>query len=150
MEKDKKIGIGVALGIFGFFILASVVSTMSVQEEEQKLRNLSIQELSELSVSWNYDDILRNPEKYEEKIIHLNGKIFVVTPKGGDNYVLTTWVNGADTIFIEYTGSRVLSGDTISVYGEFEKIVNVESMLIEGFVNPYPYVKAIRLTCTSC
>jgi len=150
LDTVKKIGIGVGLGILGLFMFFYVAGTMLIQQEEQELRNMSIGELQELSVIWNRDDSLRNPEKYEGKIIHLDGEIQRVQALGGDHYSLTVRpLDGLGITFVDYTGSRVLSGDAISVYGVFERVVNVKSMLAD-VTNPYPLVKAIRLTCTSC
>jgi len=66
--KGKKIGIGVGLGILGLFMFVYVAGTMLIQQEEQELRNMSIGELQELSVIWNRDDSLRNPEKHSQNL----------------------------------------------------------------------------------
>jgi len=121
------------------------------KEEKTDVSQLTVEELEELSISWEYKDILRNIEKYEGKIIHLTGFIWRVEAGGGDRYVLTVWAEPDDNIFyVDYTGSKLLYADTIEVYVTVERIVEVESMLGEAFVNPYPYVKAIQLTCTNC
>jgi len=121
------------------------------KEEKTDVSQLTVEELEELSISWEYKDILRNIEKYEGKIIHLTGFIWRVEADGGDRYVLTVWAEPDDNIFyVDYTGSKLLYADTIEVYVTVERIVEVESMLGEAFVNPYPYVKAIQLTCTNC
>jgi len=121
------------------------------KEEKTDVSQLTVEELEELSISWDYKDILRNIEKYEGKIIHLTGFIWRVEAGGGDRYVLTVWAEPDDNIFyVDYTGSKLLYADTIEVYVTVERIVEVESMLGEAFVNPYPYVKVIQLTCTNC
>lgn len=112
---------------------------------------LSKTELQKISVDWNYKDILRNIEKYEGEIIHLTGFIWKVESDDGDHYVLTVWADDNDDIFfVDYTGSRLLYGDIIDVYATVEQIVEVESELMEGYKTPYPFIKAIQLTCTSC
>ena len=158
MGKGKNIGIGVGLGILGFFIFVFVAGTMMIeeeemmiQEEERKLRILSFEELEELSVHWEYDDILRNIERYEGQIIKLEGEIWRAESLGGERYALTVReARALDLIIVDYTGSRVLDGDWIIVYGEVEKVVEVGSMLAPDWKTPYPLVKAIRLACINC
>jgi len=158
MGKGKNIGIGVGLGILGFFIFVFVAGTMMIeeeemmiQEEERKLRILSFEELEELSVHWEYDDILRNIERYEGKIIKLEGEIWRAESLGGERYALTVReARALDLVIVDYTGSRVLDGDWIIVYGEVEKVVEVGSMLAPDWKTPYPLVKAIRLACINC
>jgi len=158
LGKGKNIGIGVGLGILGFFIFVFVAGTMMIeeeemmiQEEERKLRILSFEELEELSVHWEYDDILRNIERYEGQIIKLEGEIWRAESLGGERYALTVReARALDLIIVDYTGSRVLDGDWIIVYGEVEKVVEVGSMLAPDWKTPYPLVKAIRLACINC
>jgi len=96
-----KIGIGVGISVATIaviLIIPSVLDTMMIQQEEeeirneaiekeQEIRNLSIGELKELSVSWYYDNLLRNPEKYKGEIIFFRGEIFMVDSIGKDHYV---------------------------------------------------------------
>jgi len=162
LGKGKKIGLGVGLGILGFFIF-TLAGTMMIHEEEQELRNTaieeeqelryrSIQELDELSVSWEYKDVLRNIEKYKGKIIRFDGEIFRAETLGEDHYVLTVWgdLELEERFIVEYTGSRLLDGDTIRVYGEPVQVVELGSMLAPDWKTPYAHVKAVRLICTNC
>jgi len=159
--KGKNIGIGVGLGILGFFLFVFVVGNMMIeeeemiiQEEEQELRNMSIDELEELSVSWYYDDLLRNPEKYKGEIIFFRGEIFMVDSIGKDHYGFYVWTGtgeyGLDQLVVEWKGSRLLDGDEISGYATFVDVVDVGSMLVENYYNPKPHVEAIQLTCYNC
>ena len=157
----------IVLGISGFFIFASVVGTMMIPmmiqeqkeqelrniaiEEEQELRNLSIGELKELSVSWYYDDLLRNPEKYKGEIIFFQGEIFRVDSLGKDHYAFIVRTGDElDQLIVEWEGSRLLDGDEISGYGVFDKVIDMGSMLVDNYYNPKPLVKAIQLTCYNC
>ena len=69
MGKAKKIGIGVGLGILAFFIFILSLGFWLLGEEKEELRSLSQEELQEMAVQWAYDDILRNMEYYENKIM---------------------------------------------------------------------------------
>jgi len=161
LGKGKKIGIGVGLGILGFFLFVFVVDNMMIeeeemmiQEEERKLRILSIEELEELSVSWYYDDLLRNPEKYKGEIIFFRGEIFMVDSIGKDHYgfyVRTgTGEYGLDQLVVTWKGNMFLDGDEISGYGVYRGVVDVGSMLVENYYNPKPHIEAIQLTCYNC
>ena len=154
MGKGKKIGIGVGLGILGFFLFASVVGSMMTQEEEQELRNMSIEELHESSVTRYYDDLLRNPEKYKGEIIFFEGEIFRVDSIGKDHYGFYVWTGtgeyGLDQLVVTWKGNMLLDGDEISGYGVFRGVVDVGSMLVENYYNPKPHVEAMQLTCYNC
>ena len=142
---------GVVLGILVLFIFASIAGTMMIQEEEQELRNMSIEELHESSVSWYYDDLLRNPEKYKGKIIEFDGEIFRVDSLGKDHYAFIVWEGGGlDQLVVDWKGGRLLDGDKIRGFGVFEEVIDMGSMLVDNYYNPKPYVKGIQLTCTSC
>jgi len=157
VDKIKKIGIGFGIFVASFFILIVIVAVTNFEQDKEEqelkseLRSMSIQELEELSVHWEYDDILRNIERYEGKIIYFEGKIWRVESLGGDHYVLTVREGGGlDILIVDYTGSRVLDGDNIGVYGEVWKVIEVGSMLAPDFKSPYPVVKAIQLICYNC
>jgi len=151
LGKGKKIGIGVGLGILGFFLFASVVGSMMTQEEEQELRNMSIEELHESSVTWYYDDLLRNPEKYKGKIIEFDGEIFRVDLLDNGDYALIVWEGGGlDQLIVVWKGGRFLDGDEISGYGVFGGVIDMGSMFVENYYNPKPYVEGIQLTCYNC
>jgi len=148
MNKEMKIGIGVGFVILGFFILVFVAETMMIQEELNELRNMPIEELHDMVVSWQYDDLLRNPEKYKGKIIDFNGKIFMVDSVGKDHYRFVVW--GTDQLIVDWKGGRLLPGDEIRGTGVFEGVIDVGSMLADDYYNPKPLVKGIHLTCTNC
>jgi len=157
LGKGTKVGIGVGtLGaiIIVISLIVSVEDTKMIHQElkeQQELRNLSIEELEELSVSWYYDDLLRNPEKYKGEIIFFEGKIFRVDLLDKDRYAFIVWVgDGLDQLVVEWYGSRLLDGDEISGYAEFEKVIDMGSMLVENYYNPKPYVNAIQITCHNC
>jgi len=149
------IGLGAVIGIIALiFAVGYEPSSMMIQEEEQELRNMSIEELEELSVSWYYNDLLRNPEKYKGEIIFFEGEIFMVDSIGKDHYAFYLWTGtgeyGLDQLVVEWKGGRLLDGDEISGYAEFVDVVDVGSMLVENYYNPKPHVEAIQLTCYNC
>jgi len=139
------------VGVLGFIIFASIAVTMINQEEEQELRNMSIEELRESSVAWYYDDLLRNPESYEGEIIFFQGEIFRVDLLDNGNYAFIVWNEGKlDQLVVEWKGGRLLSGDKIRGYAVFEGVVDMGSMIAENYYNPKPWVEGIQLTCYNC
>jgi len=152
-----KVGIGVGIPIaiiVVIFLIVSVEDMKMVRQEVQEqleLRNLSIVELEELSVSWYYDDLLRNTEKYKGEIIFFEGKIYRVDLLDNGDYALIVWMeDGLDQLIVVWKGNRLLDGDEISGYGVFGGVVDMGSMLVENYYNPKPHVEAIQLTCYNC
>jgi len=142
--------IAILVGV-GFLFLITSVDFFPDQDEYSELRNMSIEELEELSVSWYYDDLLRNPEKYKGKIIEFDGKIFRVDSLGKDHYGLIVWVgDDLDQLIVEWKGGRLLDGDRIRGYGVFEEVVDLGSMLADNYYNPKPWVEGIQITCVRC
>ena len=160
MDKIKKIGIGFGIFVASFFILIVIVAVTNFEQdkEEQELRsqfrNMSIEELHESSVSWYYDDLLRNPEKYKGEIIEFDGEIFMVDSIGKDHYGFYVWAGtgeyGLDQLVVTWKGNMLLDGDEISGYGVYRGVVDVGSMLVENYYNPKPHIEAIQLTCYNC
>jgi len=139
-------------------IIDNINSKPNIVEEQIDISQLTIQELKEQSVTWNYKDILRNEEYYKGKIIYLEAKISTIMEdeEYGDwvlLYVYTAdgtyidWIE--DPMYIWYDGSRLLNGDMIQTYIVVDGLHAVESM-IEGSYIYYPIGTAMYVTCTSC
>ncbi len=157
MDKIKKIGIGFGIFVTIFFILIVIIAVTNFEQDKveqelwSELRNMSIEELHESSVSWYYDDLLRNPEKYKGKIIEFDGKIFRVDLLDNGDYALIVWEGGGlDQLIVVWKGGRYLDGDEISGFGVFVGVVDMGSMLVENYYNPKPYVEGIQITCFNC
>jgi len=154
------IGIGIVLTlsivVFGGINLGTTLEDIPVLENKDnyaELLSLSEQELRAKAVSWDYKDILRNPQKYEGKIIHFTGEIWKVQQKFGDNYWLevqmdcqpVSWDCG--NFVVDYTGNRLLKNDIVGFYAQVDY---VDSYTILGSKIPVPYVTAVRYSCISC
>ncbi len=157
MDKIKKIGIGFGIFVAIFFILIVIVAVTNFEQDKEEqelrsqLRNMSIEELHESSVSWYYDDLLRNPENYEGEIIFFQGEIFRVDLLDNGDYAFILWTgDGLDQLIVIWKGGRYLDGDEIRGYGVFGGVVDMGSMLVENYYNPKPLVEAIQLTCYNC
>ena len=137
--------------VVGFLFLIIGIDFFPDQDEYSKLRNMSVEELHELSVSWYYDDLLRNPEKYKGKIIEFDGEIFMVDSVGKDHYRFVVWEsNKLDQVIVDWKGGRLLPEDEIRGYAVFDGVIDVGSMLADNYYNPKPLVEGIRIYCTNC
>jgi len=136
--------------VVGSLIFVGGIADFSNQDKISELRSLSDEELHDLSVSWNYGDLLRNPEKYKGKIIEFDGEIFMVDSVGKDHYRFVVWVVGLDQLVVDWKGGRLLPEDEIRGYAVFEGVIDVGSMLVDNYYNPKPLVEGIRLYCTNC
>jgi len=135
--------------IFVFILITDVNSAFVTKSEMSQYRSLSDAQLNALAVDWEYNDILRNISKYKGEIIRFQGNVLTVEQAGGDRYALSVNVAFGDTIIVDYTGSRILSGDNVIVYGKVTHVTELKS-LIGDIPFPYPVVTAVRLTCLNC
>jgi len=154
LGKASKIGFIIAV-VVGVIIFLAGAAYYLQQTDLAGLQSLSDEEIKSMTVSWDYKDILRNPQKYEGKIIHFTAEVWKVQQKFGDNYWLevqtdetcrpVAWDCG--NFVIDYTGSRILKNDIVEVYAQVDYVNNYT---ILGSVIPVPYVTEVRLGCVSC
>ena len=154
------VGIGIGIGIVATLAVVFLISVNPVdvaqsvdQSEIDELRSLSDEEILAMEVSFDYKDILRNPEKYEGKLIHFTGEVLKVQQKFGDNYWLEVQMDcpqvawDCGNFVVLHTGSRILKNDIVEV---FAQVNDVDNYTILGSVIPVPYVTAVRLGCVGC
>jgi len=152
MGKTKQISIGIVV-VFSTVAILSFIPQYQTSSEISELRSLPLEDVQSLAVNWDYKDILRNPQKYEGKIIKFTAEVWKVQQRFGDSYwleVLTDcpypdWRCG--NFVVDYTGSRILKNDIVRVYAQVDY---VDNYTILGTVLPVPYVTAVRLSCVSC
>lgn len=154
-NKKKIVIIMVALVIVFFF----VISAVPFQEinESQEIFSYSDEELNSMSITWSYDDVMRNFEKYDDEIIHFGGPIQTIDQiEDSNRYAIQVkldckpWPDTYDcnSILVDYTGKRLLMGDKVDVFGKLEKII--EADLVMGGQKHLPLVKGLKVTCTDC
>ena len=153
MGISKKIGIG--LGIVILVIVGIAIYGSFLIEEEKGLTSMTDQDLSKMSVKWNYEHLLRNIDDYKGNIIYVEGKITSSQPdmnfvgiEPGCSGVLELDI--CDTIFIE-TETNYLVGNYITGYGTVIGLGGMKSHTSTGeFIQQVPYVKEIKIRCTNC
>jgi hypothetical protein len=124
--------------------------------ENNNLENMSFEELKKRTITWNYDDILRNEDDYRGKIIEFDG-----TVKNEINSYLdrhSAWVKysckphpdiyDCKYFLLNYQGGRILTDDRIIVIGIIESVDN--QSLTFGDSTVAPTIKGIKVVCTSC
>ncbi|NWJ84429.1 hypothetical protein HX854_06870 [Marine Group I thaumarchaeote] len=141
-----------------FLVKEGILVIPSEQNEKTDVFQLSVKELKDQAVSWDYKDILRDEDYYIGKIIYVTGSIRNI--EENDDYegwvllsvytaktVYGNWLD--DLMYIWYDGSRLLYEDTIEAYIVVDGVWRVESMLGASYIY-YPIGTARHLTCTNC
>ncbi|KPU81225.1 hypothetical protein JI55_02555 [Nitrosopumilus sp. PRT-SC01] len=141
-----------------FLVKERILVIPSEQNEKTDVFQLSVKELKDQAVSWDYKDILRDEGYYIGKIIYVTGSIRNI--EENDDYegwvllsvytaktVYGNWLD--DLMYIWYDGSRLLYEDTIEAYIVVDGVWRVESMLGTSYIY-YPIGTARHLTCTNC
>ena len=75
----------------------------------------------------SYDNLFRNNETYRDKLVYYQGEVIQVSGGSGDRYVLRVNVTKAeyfweDSVYLHYTGSRLLEDDVIEFVEESEAL----------------------------
>lgn len=158
MNNKQKAGIGVGIVIAGFSIILAI-GFLTVQKEQREFSNLSEEDLQSMAIDWDFEDILRNIENYENKIIHFSGKIITTDDiRDFENrYALQVqirckpWPDNLDceNFIVDYTGNRLLPDDEVEVWGQVKGITEMK-MLVFGNVKLTPVVTGLKVKCTSC
>jgi len=146
------------IGALQYLVNEGIIIIPSEQDKKIDTSQLTVQELKEQAVSWNYKDILRNEEYYKGKIIFLTGSVlgieksdkhegWVILSVYTAKTVYGNWLD--DLMYIWYDGDRLLYEDIIEVYLHVDEVLERESMLGSSYIY-YPIGTAKHVTCTSC
>lgn len=104
---------------------------------------LTINEIKNSSLSLPYDDLFRYNENYIGVIVYYRGEVLQVSEVRGDHYKLrvatgeSDWLGYIDdVIFVDYSGTRLLEGDIIDVWGTVEGLYTYEAILGNSITIP--------------
>ena len=77
MGKLKKVGIGFGIVILSFFVLAAIGGSVPDSEYPSEIDydKMSNSQLSAMAVDWDYRDLMRNFDNYENQIIFVDGTV---------------------------------------------------------------------------
>ncbi len=94
----------------------------------------TFEELKSLSIEIPYNDLFRNNELHVGKQVWYRAKVVQVIEGKNDEFQLRANVTEGeyswdDTVFLHYSGPRLLEGDTIEFAGIVEELVSYEAVL---------------------
>ncbi len=139
---------------FWALIAVAVVVVLSTMGDgtPNDLIDLPEQQYKEQCKVYSYDEIARNPDKYEKCLAKFTGEVVQVL-RDGDQLQMRVDVTYedfyyTDTVYVFYTVSNnvnVLEGDIITMYGELRGMQEYESVLGAEISIPRIYVKFIEI-----
>ena len=106
-------------------------------------------ELKANSIQLSYDDLFRNNEEHIGKTVWYIGKIIQVIEGNGEEYQLRVNVTEEenfwdDTVFLQYSGSRLLEDDIIEFIGRINGLTTYEAVMGNNVTIPALTVIANR------
>jgi hypothetical protein len=98
-----------------------------------------------------YDDLMRNADLYTGSKVTYTGEIEQVTQRDDGTFVLRVDVTNkgyywSDTIWVEYTGPRVLENDLVTLTGTFDGLTTYQAVLGNSITIPKITADAIVVT----
>lgn len=101
--------------------------------EAQKIEKEAMADYSNKAITIKYEDLVRDPNKYKGDIIKVTIKISQIMSGGFLTEAGYAGKQGGDEWFIKYTlpeySPRILEGDTIRFYGEFDDVTEMKRAL---------------------
>lgn len=109
--------------------------------------DLSFQDLKSKSESPSYDDLFRNNEQHVGQIVYYKAQVIQVLDVGQGRYQLRANVTEgtfrwSDTVFLRYSGARLLMNDIIEFVGTVVGLQTYKSVL--GGPITIPDISVIR------
>ena len=100
-----------------------------------ELSNLSFEEIKHRASSPTYDDLFRNNEQYLGELVYYQAQLIQVMDIGEDRYQLRANVTQErflweDTVFLRYSGPRLLEGDIIELVGTVVGLSTYQAIMI--------------------
>ena len=158
-SKTKKLGIGVGVFILLMFVLGGLAS-LGQESTETELKNpeLTPTQIKDRAINGvEFDDLMRNNEKYVGNILYLEGKVVQATNTFGDTYIMRVSITEeelgfgttyyTDPIYVNYAGKRVLEDDIVGIYGRVVGIKEYTAVL--GNTIELPEVDSLLLEVIS-
>jgi len=160
MGKLKKVGIGFGIVILSFFVLAAIGGSVPDSEYPSEIDydEMSNSQLSAMAVDWNYRDLLRNFDNYENDIIFVDGTVGLIQ-RDINSLTLCTEKDTfrcGDKMFVDVNENNWLEDDQLSGFVKIKKLTETGSANMftggewVGTGEYVPQVKEIRLICDNC
>lgn len=141
----------VAIIVGGLIVLVVVVSIISgndsIEEVDPELAALEWDELKNMAESISYDELFRNNEQWEGRLVFYRSQIVQVLERSSVDYRLRANVtrNGSfwdDTVFLRYSGERLLEDDIIEFVGRVNGLLTYDAVL--GNTVTIPYITIVQ------
>lgn len=112
----------------------------------------SFEELVQLANSPGYDNLFRNNEQYIDELVSYRAEIVQVVELGSNDYQLRANVTEGrflweDTVFLRYSGTRILEEDIIEFVGQVKGLSTYESIFGQRIT--IPDISVVRLRVIS-
>lgn len=128
---------------------ASFSQYFNMTDEVAKVSNeLSKEEFKSICEELNYDDIMRNPDSYKDKYCTVSGNVLQIIEGSFGGYTIyledssgKTW--GCTYIYKEGE-SRVLEGDSVTIYGLCDGTETSDTVLGKQVTMPYVKIEYIE------
>lgn len=143
----ERVGFWIVLGIVLLFCACG--SLIESEETPNVSTSLSDAELRGVCKSYTYEEIARNPEKYDGEYAKFTGEIVQIMEDAGSSYTeYTLRVNVtkgeygfySDTVYVLYSAekgeSRLLEGDIITMYGCLDGTTTYTSIFGQSITIP--------------
>ncbi len=105
------------------------------------LSQIPFPQLKGMAAQVSYDDLFRNNERHVGEVVYYQGQIVQVLNDGKDRYQLRANVTQGvylweDTVYLRYSGSRMLENDIIEFVGKVNGLVTYKSIFGQEIAIP--------------
>jgi len=138
----------VCLLILGIVLLSGCTSSSS-SNSQSSTPTISVSELKSgavdvlpTGIGLTYNDLMRNPDNYENYYVHITGGVVQVQESTGNRYYLRVATENSGygwydkVFFVVYEGSRLLEDDVIEIWGQFEGLYTYTAVLGNSITIP--------------
>ena len=160
MGKLKKVGIGFGIVILSFFVLAAIGGSVPDSEYPSEIDydKMSNSQLSAMAVDWDYRDLMRNFDNYENQIIFVDGTVTnIQRSMNSVNLCMDMGTFSCDDLmFLRVNENKWLEDDELSGFVEVIELRETGNSNMftggewVGSGEYVPRVNEIRLICDNC
>jgi hypothetical protein len=119
-------------------------------------KTYSESELKQITIDWDYNDILRNTVEYRGKIIHVEGPIDRTERIADDKFRFLVLSNPHkfptpgkhNYVMIDHVGQGFVNGDVIELWGTVDRVDKLDTLF--GAEQLMPVIKSIKINCIQC
>ena len=160
MGKLKKVGIGFGIVILSFFVLAAIGGSVPDSEYPSEIDydKMSNSQLSAMAIDWDYRDLMRNFDNYENQIIFVDGTVTnIQRSMNSVNLCMDMGTFSCDDLmFLRVNENKWLEDDELSGFVEVIELRETGNSNMftggewVGSGEYVPRVNEIRLICDNC